>query len=91
MAEPETFAYLLRNFHTIWLKARPEEHMERVLSQGDLRPMSGNPRAMDELRSILASREELYSRAEAAVDTSGRSLDESKSDLLAAVRRLEIL
>ncbi len=91
VAEPETFAYLLRHFHTIWLKARPEEHMERVRNQGDLRPMSGNPRAMEELRSILTSREELYSKAEATVDTSGRSLEESRRDLVAAVRKLEIL
>lgn len=91
VAEPETFAYLLRHFHTIWIKARPEEHMERVRNQGDMRPMSGNPQAMDELRSILTSREELYSRAEATVDTSGRSVEESTSDLLATVRKLEIL
>jgi XRE family aerobic/anaerobic benzoate catabolism transcriptional regulator len=91
VAEPETFAYLLRHFHTIWIKARPDEHMKRVLGQGDLRPMSGNPKAMEELHSILTSREELYSRAEATVDTSGRTLEESKQDLLAAVRRLEVL
>jgi XRE family transcriptional regulator, aerobic/anaerobic benzoate catabolism transcriptional regulator len=91
VAEPETFAYLLRYFHTVWIKARPEEHMERVRNQGDLRPMKGNPKAMEELYSILASREELYAKAEATVDTSGRSLEESKRDLVAAVRKLEIL
>jgi XRE family aerobic/anaerobic benzoate catabolism transcriptional regulator len=91
VAEPETFAYLLRYFHTVWIKARPEEHMERVRNQGDLRPMKGNPKAMEELYSILASREELYAKAEATVDTSGRSLEESKRDLLATVRKLEIL
>jgi XRE family aerobic/anaerobic benzoate catabolism transcriptional regulator len=91
VAEPETFAYLLRHFHTIWIRARPEEHMERVRNQGDLRPMSGHPKAMEELRSILTSREELYSKAEATVDTSGRSLEESKRDLLAAVQKLDIL
>jgi len=56
-----------------------------------LRPMSGNPRAMEELHSILASREELYAKAEATVDTSGRTLEESKLDLLATVQKLEIL
>jgi len=91
VAEPETFAYLLRHFHTIWIKARPDEHMERVRNQGDLRPMSGNPKAMEELQSILTSREELYAKAETVVDTSGRSLEESKRDLLASVRKLEIL
>jgi XRE family aerobic/anaerobic benzoate catabolism transcriptional regulator len=91
VAEPETFSYLLRHFHTIWIKARPEEHMERVRAQGDLRPMNGNPQAMEELRSILTSREELYSRAEATVDTSGQSCEQSKWDLVAAVRELAIL
>jgi XRE family transcriptional regulator, aerobic/anaerobic benzoate catabolism transcriptional regulator len=91
VAEPETFTYLLRYFHTIWLKARPEEHMERVRSQGDLRPMRGNPEAMAELNSILTSRAELYSKAEASVDTAGRSPEQSKWDLLTAVRKLEIL
>lgn len=90
VAEPETFAYLLHHFHTIWIKACPEEHMERVRGQGDLRPMAGNPKAMEELRSILTSREELYSKAEATVDTTGRSLEESMHDLLAAVRKLEV-
>jgi XRE family transcriptional regulator, aerobic/anaerobic benzoate catabolism transcriptional regulator len=91
VAEPETFSYLLRHFHTIWIKARPEDHMERVRNQGDLRPMSGNPKAMEELNSILTSRAELYSKAEATVDTTGRSSDQSKWDLLTAVRKLEIL
>ncbi len=91
VAEPETFAYLLRHFHTIWIRARAEEHMERVRNQGDLRPMSGNPKAMEELHSILTSREELYSKAEATVDTSGRSVEESTRNLLTTIRNLEIL
>jgi XRE family aerobic/anaerobic benzoate catabolism transcriptional regulator len=91
VAEPETFNYLLRYFHTIWIKARPEEHMERVRNQGDLRPMGGNPKAMEELNSILASRAELYSKAEATVDTTSRSPEQSKWDLLTTVRKLEIL
>jgi XRE family transcriptional regulator, aerobic/anaerobic benzoate catabolism transcriptional regulator len=91
VAEPETFAYLLRHFHTIWVKAAPDEHMERVRAQGDLRPMIHNPKAMEELNAILTSREELYSKAEATVDTSGRSIDDSMQDLLKVVRKLEIL
>jgi len=91
VGEPETFNYLLRYFHTVWLKARPEDHMERVRNQGDLRPMSGHPKAMEELNSILASRAELYSRADAVVDTTGRSLEQSKWELLTTVRKLEIL
>lgn len=91
VADPETFAYLLRHFHTIWIKARPDEHMDRVRNQGDLRPMTGNPKAMEELQSILTSRDELYAKAETVVDTSGRSVEESMRDLLASVRKLEIL
>ncbi|MFZ1813690.1 MAG: helix-turn-helix transcriptional regulator [Rhizobiaceae bacterium] len=91
VGEPETFAFLLRNFHTIWLKALPEEHMKRVREQGDERPMAGNPKALDDLKSILTSREALYARAETMVSTSGKSLEESRKDLLEAVRQLGIL
>jgi len=70
VSQPETYNYLLRNFHTIWLKAEPEEHMARVRGQGDERPMAGNPDAMAELRNILTSREALYARADAHINTS---------------------
>lgn len=85
VSEPATFEFLLRHFHTIWLRARPEEHMARVRAQGDERPMAGNPAAMQELRRILTGREALYARAEAQVDTSGRSLEHSLRDLVAMV------
>jgi XRE family aerobic/anaerobic benzoate catabolism transcriptional regulator len=85
VSEPDTFTYLLRRFHTIWLKAKPEEHMARVRNQGDTRPMAGNPAAMDELRAILVSREALYARSEAQVDTSGREVDESLADVLRTI------
>jgi XRE family aerobic/anaerobic benzoate catabolism transcriptional regulator len=88
VSEPATFSLLLRCFHTIWLKAPPETHMRRVAEQGDHRPMAGNPKAMDELKSILLSREALYAQAEASVDTEGRSVEESERDLIEAVRRL---
>ena len=85
VSEPETYSYLLRHYHTIWLRAKPEEHMSRVLAQGDTRPMARNPAAMDELKSILTSRESLYARADAQVNTSARTLDESLADLLATI------
>jgi XRE family transcriptional regulator, aerobic/anaerobic benzoate catabolism transcriptional regulator len=85
VSEPDTYSYLLGNFHTVWLRARPEDHMTRVRAQGDERPMAGNPAAMDELRSILASREMLYARADAVVNTSGSTLDESRDAVLAAI------
>jgi XRE family transcriptional regulator, aerobic/anaerobic benzoate catabolism transcriptional regulator len=91
VSEPETYNFLLRNFHTIWLKATPEEHMRRVRSQGDERPMAGNPKALEDLNSILKSRETLYSRAEAIVNTSGKSLLDSKAELLGAVKQLGVL
>ncbi len=91
VSEPETFGFLLRNFHTIWLKATPEEHMGRVRAQGDERPMAGNPKAMDELKSILTSREVLYAKAEGIVNTSGRTLEESLDDLVGTVRKLAIV
>jgi len=81
VSEPETFARLRREFYTIWLKAAPEEHMQRVRDQGDERPMAGNPKAMAELKSILTSRETLYAQANATVNTSKKSLAESKDDL----------
>ncbi len=73
VAEPETYNLLLGRFHTIWLRATPVEHMERVRNQGDERPMAGNPEAMEQLKSILTSREALYGRALAQMSTSGQS------------------
>lgn len=85
VAEAETFDFLLQNTHTIWLKARPEEHMARVRNQGDTRPMAGIPAAMEELKSILISREAQYARAQAAVDTSGSRVEESLAKLLGTI------
>lgn len=89
VSETETFDKLLSSFNTVWLKAQPEEHMQRVHDQGDVRPMAGNPRAMDDLKSILTSREALYARADIMLDTSGKTLEESRKDLLNSVRELE--
>jgi len=82
VAEPVTYAALRSHFHTIWVKASPREHMERVRAQGDTRPMAGNPEAMDQLKSILTSREALYDQAQAQLNTSGRSVENSLRDLL---------
>lgn len=87
VSDPATYGLLLRQCHTIWLKADPEEHMARVRAQGDERPMAGNPQAMADLRSILTSRTDLYARAESVVDTAGRSPEASTADVLAAIRR----
>jgi XRE family aerobic/anaerobic benzoate catabolism transcriptional regulator len=84
VAEPATYDLLLSRCYTIWLTASPEEHMSRVMAQGDRRPMADNPEAMDDLRRILAERNALYAKADSRVDTAGRTPEESLDALLAA-------
>jgi len=83
--EAEAFATLLANCYTVWIKARPEEHMARVLAQGDFRPMAGHPAAMEDLQRILAGREAMYRRADAVIDTSGDTPAASFAKLRAAL------
>ena len=85
VAEPMTYNALLSHFHTVWLKASPEEHMGRVQAQGDDRPMAGNPEAMEQLRALLSSREPLYDRADARLDTTGNTLQQSTQALVALI------
>jgi XRE family aerobic/anaerobic benzoate catabolism transcriptional regulator len=85
VSEKETYDYLLARCYTIWLKAQPEEHMSRVIAQGDFRAMAGSDRAMEDLRRILESREPLYRKADVCVDTSGDSVDASFTKLKAAL------
>ena len=85
VSEPVTFDRILKSFYTIWLKAEPEEHMARVRRQGDLRPMADDRSAMAELRNILKSREPLYARANAVVDTAGLSVEAAAARLSDAV------
>jgi XRE family aerobic/anaerobic benzoate catabolism transcriptional regulator len=85
VSEPLTFDLILSSFYTIWVKAEPEEHMARVRRQGDLRPMADDRSAMAELRAILKSREPLYARANATVDTAGLSVDAAAARLSEAV------
>ncbi len=77
VAEPATFHQLLKHCTAIWLQASPEEHMGRVAAQGDTRPMAASREAMDDLRRILAGRAAFYSKADAALDTSGRTVAQS--------------
>jgi len=72
VTEAATFNLLLSKCYTIWLTAAPEEHMNRVIAQGDLRPMSGNKQAMDDLRLILQERTPFYAKADLLFDTSGK-------------------
>jgi XRE family aerobic/anaerobic benzoate catabolism transcriptional regulator len=86
VSEPLTFDRVLSSFYTVWLKAKPEEHMARVRKQGDLRPMADDRSAMQELRTILLSREPLYARAAAQVDTAGLTVEQAAERLIDAVR-----
>ncbi|MCU1306607.1 MAG: bzdR [Acidobacteriaceae bacterium] len=86
VSEPATFERLLTTCFTIWLRTTPEEHMQRVIAQGDMRPMADNDESMSDLRRILAVREPLYGMADKAIDTSSQSLGESLTMLLDVVR-----
>jgi XRE family transcriptional regulator, aerobic/anaerobic benzoate catabolism transcriptional regulator len=86
VSEKETYDYLLSHCYTVWIKAQPEEHMSRVIAQGDFRAMAGSDRAMEDLRRILESREPLYRKADMVLDTSGSSVDESFARLKTALQ-----
>jgi XRE family aerobic/anaerobic benzoate catabolism transcriptional regulator len=88
VASPEIYALLLRRTHTVWIKARPEEHMSRVMDQGDFRPMAQNRAAMADLIAILDARRADYARAQAELDTSGDSLEKSFGKLAKIAMRL---
>lgn len=108
VSERETFELLLKSFYCVWVKASPEEHMGRVVAQGDMRPFvagavtpftpfstdlpdastASMTEAMDDIRRILASRETLYARADAVVDTAARTVKQSLKDLERAVPAL---
>lgn len=74
VSQPDTFNLLLDSYYTVWLKATPEEHMNRTLAQGDLRPMAGNKDALEDLKLILTEREPDYQLANYVLDTSGRKV-----------------
>ena len=80
VSEKQTFDFVLNNFFTIWIKATPKEHMERVIKQGDLRPMASNPKAMDDLNNILKERKNLYSQADVILNTKDKDPDTSYKD-----------
>ena len=74
------------DLHTVWVKAQPEEHMSRVIAQGDFRAMAGSDQAMDDLRNILEAREPLYQKADMVLDTAGCSVEQSFSRLKTALQ-----
>jgi XRE family transcriptional regulator, aerobic/anaerobic benzoate catabolism transcriptional regulator len=86
VSEKDTYDYLLANCYTVWIKAQPDEHMSRVIAQGDFRAMAGSDQAMEDLRRILEAREPLYRKADMVLDTSGSSLEESFTKLKSALQ-----
>jgi len=81
VTDPGTYELLLERCRCVWLKASPEEHMARVIAQGDLRPFKGRSAALDEIRKLLADRNRLYGRAELVLDTSGKTAKASLAEL----------
>lgn len=86
VSEPANFSLLLQNFTTVWLRADPADHMQRVVAQGDLRPMAASREAMEDLRAILAGRQPFYARADLSLDTSSQDLPETFALLRRRVR-----
>jgi shikimate kinase len=82
VTEPGTLELLLASCFTVWVRAEPEEHMKRVMAQGDMRPMAKSARAMDDLISILKSREPLYTKADVALSTTGKTPEQNLAELL---------
>jgi len=82
VTEPGTLELLLASCFTIWVRADPEDHMKRVMAQGDMRPMANSPRAMDDLVSILRSREPLYAKADVTLTTTGKTPEQNLAELL---------
>ena len=85
VAEAASFTRLLQACLTVWVKTTPEAHMQRVIDQGDLRPMRDNRRSMDDLRAILASREALYALADIQLETTERTVEVALGLLMSAI------
>jgi XRE family aerobic/anaerobic benzoate catabolism transcriptional regulator len=81
VTDPATYKLLLERCVCVWLKASPDEHMARVIAQGDMRPFKGRSAALDEIRKLLADRDRLYARADVTVDTSGKTPKQAMTEL----------
>ena len=89
VTSPETFALLRRGAVTVWLRATPEDHWNRVVRQGDRRPMADHPQAMADLRTLLAAREPLYATADHVIDTTGSLPDEVTVAVVRAMHNVQ--
>lgn len=92
VTDPSSYELLLERCYCVWLKASPQEHMSRVIAQGDMRPFAGGksqgqgrPAALDEIRKLLADRDRLYARAPLAVDTTGKTVRQTLQELRKAL------
>ncbi|MBZ5535646.1 MAG: helix-turn-helix domain-containing protein [Acidobacteriia bacterium] len=85
VTDPRTWSLVKQSCTSVWLKATPEVYWNRLLKQGDTRPMKNNPSAMTELRALLAAREPLYGQADHIIDTSRLSLGEATEGALHAL------
>jgi XRE family transcriptional regulator, aerobic/anaerobic benzoate catabolism transcriptional regulator len=83
--DPTTFALLRSRARTVFLHAKPEDHWNRVVAQGDQRPMAENPHAFEELRGLLAARAKLYARADQTIETSGRTAKQVVAEIAGAL------
>ncbi|APX12691.1 transcriptional regulator [Tateyamaria omphalii] len=91
VSDAAVYDTVLERFHTIWVRTSPGEHMARVRAQGDLRPMEGNPAAMDQLKALLHNRTPSYERALAQVDTAAKPVSTSLNELLAIIAKYRFL
>jgi XRE family aerobic/anaerobic benzoate catabolism transcriptional regulator len=85
VTDPSSYELLLSRCYCVWLRASPQDHMSRVIAQGDMRPFKGRSAALDEIRKLLADRERLYARAPLAVDTTGKTVRQSLQELRKAL------
>jgi len=85
VTDKANYGILLQRCRCVWLSAAPEEHMQRVIAQGDMRPFKGRSAALDEIRTLLAERDRLYGRAHATIDTSGKTVRQTLAELKRAV------
>ena len=88
VANAPFYERLLTTAHSVWLEASPEDHMARVMAQGDFRPMASNRSAMEDLKAILRARGPEYARADIRLDTSAQDFAATLSALERTARKL---
>ncbi|MEY3654197.1 MAG: Shikimate kinase, partial [Pseudomonadota bacterium] len=86
VSDTATFNEMLSHCYTVWLQAKPEDHLSRAAAQGDMRPMAGSAQAIEDLKMILQGRSEFYAKADMVLDTSAQALEESFQILRSRLR-----